>query len=143
MYVIDRDAAAREIARVLRPGGCFVAAVWGGPEAADIVLFQQLAGSFAPRPPVPGVGPGALADPSEFVQQLERAGMRARVEIQTTEFSFEDFPSAWAVLAGVTTAQLPAERQEEAKAAVRAKMWPDGDGPRHFINETKFVIGTR
>jgi SAM-dependent methyltransferase len=143
MYVIDRDAAAREIARVLRPGGCFVAAVWGGPEAADIVLFQQLAGSFAPRPPVPGVGPGALADPSEFVQQLERAGMRARVEIQTTEFSFEDFPSAWPVLAGVTTAQLPAERQEEAKAAVRAKMWPDGDGPRHFINETKFVIGTR
>ena len=123
MYVIDRDAAAREIARVLRPGGCFVAAVWGGPEAADIVLFQQLAGSFAPRPPVPGVGPGALSDPSEFVQQLERAGMRARVEIQTTEFSFEDFSLAWAVLAAVTTAQLPAERQEEAKAAVRAKMW--------------------
>jgi SAM-dependent methyltransferase len=143
MYVIDRDAAAREIARVLRPGGCFVAAVWGGPEAADIVRFQQLAGSFAPRPPVPGVGPGALADPSEFVQQLERAGMRARVEIQTTEFSFEDFPSAWAVLAGVTTAQLPTERQEEAKAAVRAKMWPGGDGPRHFVNETRFVIGTR
>jgi hypothetical protein len=70
-------------------------------------------------------------------------GMRARVEIQTTEFSFEDFPSAWEVLAGVTTAQLPAERQEEAKVAVRAKMWPDGDGPRHFINETGVVIGTR
>jgi hypothetical protein len=53
----------------------------------------------------------------------------------------KDFALAWAVLAGVTTAQLPAERQEEAKAAVRAKMWSDGDGPRHFINETKFVIG--
>ena len=88
MYVIDRDAAAREIARVLRPGGCFVAAVWGGPEAADIVLFQQLAGSFAPRPPVPGVGPGALADPSEFVQQLERAGMQARVEISDDRIQF-------------------------------------------------------
>jgi ubiquinone/menaquinone biosynthesis C-methylase UbiE len=36
MYVIDRDAAAREIVRVPRPSGCFVAAVWGGPEAADI-----------------------------------------------------------------------------------------------------------
>jgi SAM-dependent methyltransferase len=143
MYVIDRDAAAREIARVLRQGGCFVAAVWGGPEAADIVLLQQMAGSFAPKPPVPGVGPGALADPSEFIQQLERAGMRTRVEIATTEFSFEDFSSAWGVLAGVTTAQLPPERQEEAKAAVRAKMWPAGDSPRHFINETKFIIGTR
>jgi hypothetical protein len=74
---------------------------------------------------------------------LERAGVRARVEVQTTEFSFEDFSSAWTVLAGVTTAQLPAERQEEAKAAVRAKMWPDGDSPRNFVNKTKFVIGTR
>ena len=115
MYVIDRDAAAREIARVLRPGGCFVAAVWGGPEVADIVLFQQ----------------------------LERAGIQARVESHTTEFSFDDFPSAWAVLAGVTTAQLPPDRQEEAKAAVRAKMWPDGERSRRFINRTVFVIGTR
>src|SRR6266576_2976650 len=46
MYVIDRAAAAREIARVLRPGGRLVAAVWGGPEDADIVRFQQIAGSF-------------------------------------------------------------------------------------------------
>ncbi len=32
MYVIDRGAAAREIARVLRPGGRLVAAVWGVPK---------------------------------------------------------------------------------------------------------------
>jgi ubiquinone/menaquinone biosynthesis C-methylase UbiE len=37
MYAIDRAAAAREIARVLRPGGRFVAAVWAGPEQCDIV----------------------------------------------------------------------------------------------------------
>lgn len=33
MYVIDRAAAAREIARVLKPGGCLVAAVLGGAGA--------------------------------------------------------------------------------------------------------------
>src|SRR5215831_4580479 len=81
MYVIDRAAAAREIARVFRPGGRFVAAIWGGPEEADIVLFQQIAGSFAPAPPVPGVGPGALADPAGFLLELERAGIGASVDV--------------------------------------------------------------
>jgi SAM-dependent methyltransferase len=142
MYVIDRAAAAREIARVLRPGGRFVGSVWGGPEEADIVLFQQTAGSFAPAPPVSGVGPGALADPAEFLAELEHAGIRASVETETTGFVFDDFSSAWDVLAGVTTAQLLPERQQEARAAVRAKMWPQ-DGPRHFSNLTQFIVGIR
>lgn len=47
MYVIDREAAAREIARILCPNGRLVAAVWAGPDESDIVRFQQIAGSFA------------------------------------------------------------------------------------------------
>ena len=50
---------------------------------------------------------------------------------------------AWNTLAGVTTAQLPSDRQEEAKAAVRAKMWPMGDGPRQFRNLTHFITDAR
>jgi enediyne biosynthesis protein CalE5 len=82
MFVIDRAAAAREIARVLRPGGRFVAAVWAGPADCDIVRFQQTAGSFAPPSPVPGVGPGALADTTTFLTQLAEAGVHARVETE-------------------------------------------------------------
>jgi SAM-dependent methyltransferase len=143
MYVIDRAAAAREIARVLRPGGRFVAAVWAGPEQCDLVLFQQTAGRFAPPPPVPGVGPGALADPTPFLAQLADAGINAAVETAVLGFDFEDFALAWEVMARVTTSQLAPERQQGAKAAVRAAMWPQGDGPRHFRNVTQFIVGQK
>ena len=141
MYVIDRAAAAREIRRVLRPGGRFVAAVWAAAERCDIVLFQQTAGKFAPPPPVPGVGPGALADPTGFVRQLADVGITARVETEELGFDFPDFELAWEVLAGVTTAQLAPERRQEAKEAVQAVMWPHGQGPRHFRNVTQFLVG--
>jgi SAM-dependent methyltransferase len=143
MYVIDREAAAREIARALKPGGRFVAAVWAGPEQCDIVLFQQTAGRFAGPPPLAGVGPGALADPSDFLHQLDRAGIRAHVETETLGFDFADFTSAWDTLAGVTTAHLAPERKQEAKDAVMAAMYPNGDGPRHFRNVTRFICGVR
>jgi SAM-dependent methyltransferase len=143
MYVIDRAAAAREIARVLRPAGRFVAAVWAGPQSSDIVLFQQTAGSFAPSPPVPDVGPGALADPKSLLAQLADAGVEAKVETEVLDFEFAGFESAWNVLAGVTAAQLAPERREEAKAAVRSVMWPHGDGPRRFRNATHFIVGNR
>ena len=141
MYVIDREAAAREIARVLRPNGRLVAAAWAGPQQCDIVLFQQTAGGFAPTPAVSGVGPGALANPALFLKQLSDAGIEAIVETATLGFDFDDFSSAWDALAGVTTAQLAPERQQEAKKAVMALMYPKGDGPRHFRNVTQFMIG--
>jgi len=143
MYVIDRAAAARELARVLRPQGRLIGAVWAEPEACDIVLFQQTAGRFAGPPPVPGVGPGALADPTLFIRQLAEAGIQARSERTMLGFEFESFGAAWDTLAGVTTAQLPPERRQEAQAAVRAAMYPQGDAPRHFRNTTQFIVGER
>ena len=141
MYAIDRSAAARELRRVLRPRGRFVGAVWGAPDKCDIVLFQQTAGRFAPAPPVPGVGPGALADATGFLAQLSEAGIHAHVETEELCFDFDDFALAWEVLAGVTTAGLAPERLHEAKTAVQAVMWPHGRGPRHFRNVTQFLVG--
>jgi len=140
MYVIDRAAAAREIVRVLKRGGCFVGAVWAEPDKCDIVRFQQTAGSFAPEPPVPDVGPGSMADPDLFVKQLAAAGLTARVETQELGFEFDTFESAWEVLAGVTTSRLDPKRKDEAKDAVRQLMWQQPDEPRYFRNLTRFIV---
>jgi len=143
MYVIDRAAAAGEIARVLRRGGRFVAAVWAGPESADIVLFQQTAGSFAPTPPVRGVGPGALADPQPFLAQLAAVGLTASYQTDITSFQFSNFGDAWAALAGVTTAALENSIQDQAKSAVMDRMWSKPSSPREFRNATHFITATK
>lgn len=142
MYVLDREAASKECARVLRGGGRFAAAVWGPPDQCDIVLFQSTAGGFAP-PPVAGVGPGALSDPSQFVDQLRRAGIVAEVEDEVISFDFPNFETAWQVLAGVTTASLDPDMVEIAKKAVQETMWSQPDAPRTFSNLTRFIVGRR
>lgn len=143
MYSLDRAASAHEFARVLRPGGRVVAAFWAGPEENDIVRFQMMAGSFAPEPPAPGVGPGSMANGDEFVDALKDAGVESSLETETLGFVFDTFEDAWEVLVGVTTAGMTSQKQEEAKAAVRQAMWPKDGGPQHFSNLTQFLVGEK
>ncbi len=143
MFVLDRAEAAHEIARVLRPGGRLVAAVWAGPDQCDLTRFQLAAASVAPPPPVPGVGPAALADPSPFIAQLAQTGISATYESEAMEFSFDSLDHAWDVVAGPSIALLPPERQQLAKDVVRAALWPHGDGPRVFRNKVHYIVGRR
>ena len=144
MYVIDRETAAKEIARVLRPRGRAIVVVWAGAEGADIVKFQQTAGRYAPKPPVDGVGPGALADVSPFVRQLSAAGLGVDVKTAYTEFTFPSFDVAWDSLAAVTTANLDDADRKEAQTAVRELMWSHGDSnPRSFRNKIQLILATK
>ena len=84
---------------------------------------------------------GALANPDSFLRQLAGVGIEAHVETEILDFQVDSFNEAWDVFAGVTTANLPLELQLEAKEAVMTAMWPGGEGPRQFRNETQFIIG--
>lgn len=143
MFAIDRAAASRELARVLRPGGRLAAAVWTGPDRCDFIRLQQIAGSFAPEPPIPGVGPGALANPAPFLAQLADAGIDATTEEMDVVFEFASLDDAWNAFAGVTASKLTPELREQAKAAVRAELYPDGDGPRLYRNVAIFITGKK
>ena len=65
----------------------------------------------------------------------------SRVETERLGFEFDDFESAWDVLAGVTTAKLTPDVQEQAKNAVRKLMWTAGNESRYFWNRTQFIVG--
>ena len=82
-----------------------------------------------------------MADPNEFIGQLSLSGIQAQVEDQLLSFEFDDFDSAWDVLAGVTTASLASVVLEQAQNAVRNLMWNDVAGPRSFQNKTQFIVG--
>ena len=89
------------------------------------------------------MGPGALADPQHFLDQLAASGIEARVESEVLDFDFPHFALAWDVLAGVTTTQLAVELRDEAQAAVQAVMWPNPDQPRHFRNTTQLIVSAQ
>jgi hypothetical protein len=108
-----------------------------------MVRLQQTAGQCAGPPPVPGVGPGSLADARPFFTLLADHGMTAYVERETLGFACADLTSAWDAFAGVTTAHRAPERQQDAKNAVKATMYPNGEGPRHFRNVTQCIMSSR
>ena len=143
MFAADKVAAAAEIARVLRPGGRFVASAWGPPEHCDIVRFQRLVGSFAPEPPVKGVGPGAMADPKPFLHVLARYGLAAKVEPEMITWGHPNLQHAWDTFTNVTALRMSPDQQEAARAEIVKQMWPDPAAPRTFHNLVLYIVGER
>jgi SAM-dependent methyltransferase len=114
MFATDPDRAAREIARVLRPGGRAALAVWGPRERnpwLGLVLDAVSAQVGHPVPP-PGVpGPFALSDAARLRQIVSGASLRdvavEEIVVPMRTASFEEWWTRTSALAGPLSMILP------------------------------------
>jgi SAM-dependent methyltransferase len=122
-YAARPEEALREAARVARPDGRVLIAVWGRPEQCEAGAVLAALARLMPPPPPGAAGPWALSEPGALEELVADAGL--------TPESDAEVPCAWrySTLEGAVRAQLcsgpgaAAIRESGEPAVRRALEW--------------------
>jgi SAM-dependent methyltransferase len=152
MLTVDPAAAAREIRRVLRPGGRVTLAVWDEAEANPWMTLpgRALLELGLIEPPDPNApGPFSLAAPGQLQELLQETGF-TDVRVDTVDLPrdharLEDYVSEVGNLSGVfarATADLSEEQGAEVttKIGVLAEPFTAADGSLHLPGRTLVAL---
>jgi SAM-dependent methyltransferase len=148
MFAPRPELAAREMFRVVKPGGTIGLAVWG-PYGSQGEVFEVL-GKYAPPLPdgVPQPRDWGVEEIAE--QRLGPLASSLRMERRTMHWEFESFDHMWTTIqsAGPGAAardMLPPEKVEESARAVEevVQRWNQGDGGRVVLEPEYLEIVAR
>lgn len=139
MFLPDIPKAAREIARVLRPGGYVAAAVWGSPDKNPFIRIpMDVIKSITPLPPPDPDAPGIfrLAKAGDLAGILQQAGLTLLDDEEfTAEVAYESGEEFFRGLMDIAApiqnlfAKLTAAQQVEAERGIIATV-SDYRGPQ-------------
>jgi SAM-dependent methyltransferase len=144
-YAASVPNALKEAHRVLKPGGRFVAMIWGNKEDCEAASYLAAIGRLLPPPPPGAPGPFALSEGRKLEELLTAAGFTVTGTTDLpTIWDYPDLATAMKGLlsAGPATRAIDHNGYEKVYAALSEVVQPYIQSNNHVVYHNKFRIVT-